>query len=103
MGRCGTGVIVAGKRNGLDHRAYRRAKAALRRESRVCWICGQPIDTSLTQEDGRGMDWTADHVTPRSKGGHLLGELRAAHRACNAARGNRADTMADRMPTSRKW
>ncbi|WP_416382337.1 HNH endonuclease [Nocardia transvalensis] len=86
---------------GLNHRAYVRATKKLRKESQVCWICGQPIDVTLPHTDR--MSWTADHVTPRSLGGHLLGELRAAHRACNASRGNRANTLADRMPTSRAW
>lgn len=88
-------------RKGLDHRAYRRATARLRANSSVCWICGLQIDLDLPYTDA--MSFTADHVVPRSKGGSLLGELKAAHRSCNSKRGNRAQTDADRMPTTRNW
>jgi 5-methylcytosine-specific restriction protein A len=44
----------------------------------VCWLCG-----------GVGAD-SIDHVVPRSLGGtDELDNLRPAHRACNARRGNR--------------
>lgn len=44
---------------------------------RPCWICGK---------DGAS---TADHLTARSRGGtDALENLRPAHLACNAARGN---------------
>lgn len=32
---------------------------------------------------------THDHITPLSKGGHILGPTRPACRACNSSRGNR--------------
>lgn len=95
------GLDYVSPRKGLDHRAYRRATKRLRATSSVCWICGKEIDTSLPATDR--MSWTADHVVPRSKGGALLGELKAAHRACNSSRGNKALTQADTMPTTRDW
>jgi 5-methylcytosine-specific restriction endonuclease McrA len=86
---------------GLDDRQYRKATARLRARSQVCWICGNPIDVSLPWTDK--WSWTADHVVPRSKGGHLLGEMRAAHRACNSSRGNREVAPSAQLPTSRQW
>lgn len=105
-------------RKGLDHRAYRRATKRLRAASSVCWVCTEQIhtDTYGGSCDERCINdegihycykspesWTADHVVPRSKGGALLGELKAAHRRCNSSRGNRMQTKADTMPTTREW
>lgn len=87
-------------RAGLDSRAYRKATARLRARSQVCHICGNPIDVTLPYTDP--MSWTADHIIPRSKGGHLLGEMKAAHRRCNSRRGNRPDRI-EQLPTSRAW
>jgi 5-methylcytosine-specific restriction endonuclease McrA len=67
----------------------------------VCHLCGLAGAT------------TADHVTPRSKGGpDALDNLEPAHRACNSARGDRtlAEWFAQRPRTyatqtapSREW
>lgn len=96
-------MAVAKSRSGLDHRAYRRATKRLRATNATCWICGTPIDRTLPYT--HPMSWTADHVKPRSKGGALIDttNLRAAHRRCNSARGNRESTKADIMPTTRTW
>jgi 5-methylcytosine-specific restriction endonuclease McrA len=52
----------------------------------VCWLCG-----------GEGAD-SLDHVIPRSLGGtDELGNLRPAHRACNARRGNRRGEKTERI------
>jgi hypothetical protein len=72
-------------RLGRNKRAYRRAAARLKRTASVCWVCGEAIDPTLYHLDG--MAATADHVDPLALGGHILGELRAAHRSCNASRG----------------
>ncbi|RJO74903.1 HNH endonuclease [Nocardia panacis] len=64
-------------------------------------MCKQPIDLELPYTEA--MSFTADHIEPRSRGGALLGELRAAHRRCNSRRGNRANTQADLIPTTREW
>lgn len=69
------------------HRAYRAKRARLKRNSDTCWLCGKHINPDLTYP--HPMSFTADHVTPVSKGGHNLGELRAAHFECNTRRGNR--------------
>ncbi|MFQ6230770.1 HNH endonuclease signature motif containing protein [Nocardia sp. NPDC002869] len=86
---------------GLDDRTYRKATKQLRARSQTCWICGGRIDVSLPYTDPES--WTADHVVPRSKGGHLLGEMRAAHRRCNSKRGNKEIAPSAQLPTSRQW
>jgi 5-methylcytosine-specific restriction endonuclease McrA len=65
--------------------AYRRAKRAMAKLLPVpCSLCGALIDHL-------GHDrWslTFDHVVPASLGGtNELGNLRAAHKSCNSARG----------------
>jgi len=90
-----------------NDRAYTARRDALRRrvaaEDLPCWICGQPIDIALPWQDAQA--FTADHVTPIANGGHLLGELRPAHRGCNSHRGNRDRITASgqRPKTSRQW
>lgn len=86
--------MAAEIRNGKGHRAYRRQQAALKRRTReddlACWLCGEPVDTTLPATDR--MSFTADHVEALGNGGHLVrNELRPAHRGCNSRRGNRAD------------
>lgn len=55
---------------------YKKLAAQVRAYAVQCWICG---------EGHRHDDpWQADHVTP----GDPTSELRAAHRTCNARRGN---------------
>jgi 5-methylcytosine-specific restriction endonuclease McrA len=55
----------------------RKVDATLARWGTTCHLCGQ---------DGAN---TADHLTPRSKGGSddVEANLRPAHRSCNIARG----------------
>ena len=88
------------EKRGRDHRAYRAKTAKLRKQADTCHICGKWIDRSLDYR--HPMSWTADHVTPLTKGGKLLGPMRAAHRSCNARRGNRVDER-PLLPTSRDW
>ncbi|MFI1240488.1 HNH endonuclease [Nocardia salmonicida] len=66
-----------------------------------CWLCGLGIDLELPYT--HPMSFTADHVIPRSKGGHLLGALRSAHRRCNSSRGNKVSVAAAPIPTTRNW
>ena len=88
------------EKRGRDHRAYRAKTKRLRARTDTCWICGEWIDRTLDYR--HPMSWTADHETPLTKGGKLLGPMKAAHRSCNARRGNRT---LDRplIPTSRDW
>lgn len=90
-----------------DGRPYRRPKgsgyrryslseeqrrAIFERDSWVCQICLEPLD--------REAHWNApsaptlDHIEPQSLAlipDHSASNLRAAHRRCNASRGNRLD------------
>ena len=68
-------------------RPYRRAAARLRREARVCAICGLPIDPMLRSP--HPFSFTVDHIVPLSMGGDLNdpGNMRPAHRLCNMQRG----------------
>ncbi len=86
-------------RYGRNRRAYRRAAARTIRNNPICWICGHAIDPNLPRH--HRMAGTADHVDPLAQGGHILGELRPAHRACNSARGD--GTKAKRPPRSTTW
>lgn len=86
---------------GLDDREYRKRTKALRALRHDCWLCGEPIDYTLPYTDA--MSFTADHVHARSKGGALLGELRAAHRSCNSRRSNRGTTVTQTPKTVLTW
>lgn len=55
---------------------YRRRAALVRANATLCWLCGEGWRS--------GDPWQADHVVP----GDPMSELRAAHRSCNARRGN---------------
>lgn len=82
--------------NGARRDALRRRVAAA---GGPCWLCGQPIDYSLTTwvdpKDGRKKrhPWSfeLDEVVPVSLGGDPLdpANVRPAHRTCNQRRGNR--------------
>lgn len=87
-------------------RAYRTKAKALKRivkaKALPCWICGRPIDVDLPWKDP--MSFTADHKKALANGGHLLGELLPAHRACNSRRGARETVSSVAPPaTSRRW
>jgi 5-methylcytosine-specific restriction endonuclease McrA len=81
-----------------DRRAYRRKAARLKRTATDCWICGEPIDPGVHYLDPRA--FTADHVDPIGRGGHVLGDLKPAHRSCNSRRGTRD---LEHEETSRDW
>lgn len=82
-------------------RPYRRAVAKLKREERVCHICGLPIDPDL--KSPHPMSFSADHLVPLAMGGHLLGPMRAAHRLCNMKRGTGRGSPASTGDRSANW
>ncbi|WP_304452897.1 HNH endonuclease [Nocardiopsis sp. YSL2] len=94
-------------RRGRSGRPLARAKAKLKREgSNLCWRCGGAIDMQLTAVAPNHADaWTLDHLTPLSQGGSALDPAnhREAHRRCNSARGNRADSAPAQQVNSRNW
>ncbi|MDV8058418.1 MULTISPECIES: HNH endonuclease [unclassified Rhodococcus (in: high G+C Gram-positive bacteria)] len=81
------------------HRTYRARRARLKRTNTVCALCGREIDPELKWPDPGS--FSADHITPVSKGGHNLGPLQAAHLGCNSARGNR--TVQQPSKALREW
>lgn len=81
-------------------RARRLTALTLETYGDTCHLCGRPGAT------------TADHITPRSRGGsHSLANLRPAHGSCNSARGDqtleqwfaRHPLDRDRLKPSRRW
>lgn len=67
------------------HDVFRRLTE---RDGWTCWLCLEAIDPDAPQNHERAA--SIDHVKPRSQGGrNHLGNLRLAHRGCNAARGDR--------------
>lgn len=59
---------------------------AFSRQRGRCHLCGEPMNQSKDQKDGKRA--TADHVIPKSMGGPVKGNIKAAHADCNVARGN---------------
>lgn len=83
-------------------RTYLRRRDALRRREDPCWICQAAIDYTLDYRDP--MSFTADHIDPVSLGGdNRRGELQAAHRSCNARRGNRVEFTNSKPPNMTNW
>lgn len=72
---------------GRDNSTTRRVAARLRREARVCALCGLPIDPEL--KSPHPFSFTVDHIIPLSMGGAVADptNMRAAHRICNSKRG----------------
>jgi hypothetical protein len=64
-------------------RGYLRNRRRIRDQD-VCWLCGGWIDPEL--KSPHPMSWSADHVTPVSRGGDNRGPLKPAHRLCNQRR-----------------
>jgi 5-methylcytosine-specific restriction endonuclease McrA len=54
------------------------------RDRGICWLCGKPV---------AWVDYTMDHVVPRSYGAPHLHRpnLRCSHEKCNKERGNKLD------------
>lgn len=72
-----------------SHRRYRRERAAALSGDLTCWLCGQPIDKTLSWPDP--MSATADHVVAHHDSGKdNRSNLKAAHLTCNSRRGKRS-------------
>lgn len=67
------------KASGQYSGSYRKRAAEIRATALVCHLCGDGFRL--------GDPWVADHVEPASHGD--VAELRAAHKSCNARRGNK--------------
>ena len=67
----------AGHKKALYNKDYKKAAKAVRETAIVCHLCG---------DGARASDpWQADHI----KAGDPTSPLAAAHRSCNASRGNK--------------
>lgn len=61
--------------------------AIYERDGWICQLCSEPVDPSVPVNTR--WDATLDHIVPVSRGGDdSLGNLRLAHRRCNAVRGD---------------
>jgi len=71
----------------------------------VCWLCRQPIDTTLAWP--HPMSGSVDHRIPASAGHDVLdvSNWRAAHLRCNQSRGDRKpkDAGAPPLRPERRW
>jgi hypothetical protein len=89
----------------LNDRTYIAKRDALKRKTRTndlpCWLCGE---TNWDWDNWKAqLAFTADYVEPRGNGGHLLGELKPAHRSCNSSRSNRVTTVKTQPSTTKQW
>lgn len=67
--------------------------AIYERDGWQCQLCDEALDMGAHFNDP--MAPTLDHIVPQSvETDHSPGNLRAAHRICNAKRGNRVDDVA---------
>lgn len=57
------------------------------RQGNRCHICGGQMSSPNKMGDPNRA--TADHLVPKSLGGPIVGNIAAAHAACNEARGNK--------------
>ena len=86
----------------MDSGAWKRKVKAWRKRLNndpalaVCWLCGGAIDMNLPPTHGRA--FTLDHLVPLSRGGDIDGEVKPAHRSCNAARGDGRKTKRGATP-----
>lgn len=88
---------------GRSTRRMRRLKQEQRAKGLPCWLCGQPIDYTLSDDDPDA--FSVDHVKPWSTHPHLREDpanLRSAHLRCNKGRGNR-DPRPGLGLRSREW
>lgn len=91
------------RRRHTGARTYRRNRARILKPGCVCWLCGKPIDLTITDPYDPGYG-TADHVLPVAQGGSdALSNLRPAHRGCNARRQARAPHATGLQKHSRDW
>lgn len=68
-------------------RGYQRNRRRIQKTEDTCAVCGNWIDPDLKYPDP--YSFSADHITPLSRGGHNRGPLRATHLRCNNSRGNK--------------
>lgn len=88
---------------GRSGRPWKRLVAEVRQRGERCGICGQPIDYTLARTHPKS--FTVDHIRSWSQNPALRtdpGNLRAAHRDCNASKGAGPD-LPSMGVRSRNW
>lgn len=87
------------RRRPLDYRRYSLSDAdrmaIFERDGWICQICNNELDRTV--DHNHPMSPTLDHIEPQSLAlipDHRPSNLRAAHRRCNASRGNRIEVAA---------
>ena len=81
-----------------------RHRAAIRRDTPPCALCGNPIDYTLPHLDPGA--YVVDHIIPLDAGGpDTLENKQAAHRSCNRIKSNKlqGDAAARTFITDRIW
>lgn len=88
--------------NANGHRR-RKAVAKQKRASKVCYLCGGPIDVTLPKE--HPMSFQLDHRLALAAGGDPWDPTNhgSTHRACNRAKSDRPVNPLVQVPTSRQW
>jgi 5-methylcytosine-specific restriction endonuclease McrA len=72
--------------NSQNKTKSKEKEKAFKRQGGLCWICNKPMKLKADPNDP--LVASADHVIPRSLGGPVKGNIKAAHRKCNIERGN---------------
>ena len=91
---------------GRSTRRYKAQSAAFRAHcqsaQRNCWLCGKPIDYTLSREHPES--FANDHALPVSTHPELaedVSNFRPSHRSCNEARGNDDPHLEIGVPSER--
>jgi 5-methylcytosine-specific restriction endonuclease McrA len=93
---------MVAKHQGRSGRPWARIKAAWKRTSRICYLCGAWIPEDVPWNDP--LAYTVDHIDPRSRGGEPTMENTApAHRRCNSRKGTKPLAELELLKTSRAW
>lgn len=116
-----SGVSVASVRPDANGHRRREVRATILAEESDCWLCGTPVDKSLTMAWGRhgprcpgegcagcvphDMRAEVDEVVPRKHGGDPLdrANCRLAHRKCNRDRNKTKPAMPELYVLSGAW
>lgn len=71
--------------------ARNKRRAIVRKGQPPCWLCGKPIDYTITDHLDP-MSFVVDHAVALAQGGtDTPDNWRPAHRSCNSAKSDRLD------------
>lgn len=93
---------MVAKHQGRSGRPWARIKARWKATTRICYLCGHWIPEGLPPN--HPLEYTVDHIDPRSAGGPPTMENTApAHRRCNSRKGTKQLHELQLLTTSRAW